>query len=512
MIEAREKYGPITLGLFAIVLTGVWAFASGTLGIGLSSGGFPVLIYGSLVVGFCTSVIALCLAQYGSAHPHEAGCTLIATKLGGPEWGRLCGFYTGGFHTLAVICTPAANILVACQLVATLGTIMHPDWIPHRWQIWLIFQALNIFYVVAIKFGFRYMNWVTNIAAAFLLITFLALLGVLGKSSTGAASNDFVWKNVVNETGWSTTIGVLIGISNIMYIYGPPHWLLNMAEDVKNPSRSLPIAISIQQVGNIFTLFAFYVAGGYAITDWSALLTTTYPAPAGALFEQATKSQGGAFALLFCVVLPTLIGTMSYISANLRLVHGFAATGALPYQDWLLRMDPQGEVPTNLLYLVAIVNFLLSCIYLGSYVGFTIILSSANLLYALGFFPIFLAFILTKGRYLGRNGWFKMPIWLGMSCALFSVVYLVLTVIIYCLPPLYPVTIENMNWSCVFGIFGMIFLSVIWKAYAKTRYVGYPDLLEGAGTEPENHHAIIEEDLKHSGNKGPDERAWEKTS
>lgn len=66
----------------------VWAYASGTLAIGLFSGGLPVLIYSSLAVGAGLSVMCVCLAQFGSAHPHEAGCTLIATKIGGPQWGR----------------------------------------------------------------------------------------------------------------------------------------------------------------------------------------------------------------------------------------------------------------------------------------------------------------------------------------------------------------------------------------------------------------------------------------
>jgi hypothetical protein len=76
------------------------------------------------------------------------------------------------------------------------------------------------------------------------------------------------------------------------------------------------------------SLFGFYVAAGYAITNWEALLETTYPAPTGALIQQVISSKGGAFVLMLCVVVPTLVGTMSYISANLRLVHGFAATGA----------------------------------------------------------------------------------------------------------------------------------------------------------------------------------------
>jgi choline transport protein len=151
-------------------------------------------------------------------------------------------------------------------------------------------------------------------------------------------------------------------------------------------------------------------------------------------------------------------------------------------------MDSHGEVPINLLYLVTVVNFVLSCIYLGSAVGFTIILSSANLLYALGFLPMFFCFIATRGRYLGKTGWFKLPLPVGMACATFSLVYLMFTVVVYCLPPIYPVTVQNMNWACVFAIFGMVFLTLVWKYYAKTRYFGFPDILEDLGSEGQQDH------------------------
>lgn len=104
MVEASKKYGPVTLGLFAVVLTGqvyrhfhryianigvrAWTFAAGTLDIGLFSGGFPVLIYSTLLIGLATSILAMCLAEFASAYPHEAGCAIIATKLGGLTRGR----------------------------------------------------------------------------------------------------------------------------------------------------------------------------------------------------------------------------------------------------------------------------------------------------------------------------------------------------------------------------------------------------------------------------------------
>lgn len=79
---------------------------------------------------------------------------------------------------------------------------------------------------------------------------------------------------------------------------------------------------------NSFSLFGFYVAAGYAITSSVALLDTTLPAPAGALLQQVISTNVGCFVMLLCVVFPTFAGNISYTSANLRLVHGFAATGA----------------------------------------------------------------------------------------------------------------------------------------------------------------------------------------
>lgn len=64
----------------------------------------------------------------------------------------------------------------------------------------------------------------------------------------------FVWAILQNDTGFSSDgYCVLLGICIALYAYGVPHWLVNLAEDVKNPSRAIPIALAAQQVGNFVT-------------------------------------------------------------------------------------------------------------------------------------------------------------------------------------------------------------------------------------------------------------------
>lgn len=65
---------------------------------------------------------------------------------------------------------------------------------------------MNVSFVAGIRVGFKYINWFTNIAGmylnimaglianvsavVFLIVTFFAVIGVLGKNSTGSSSNE----------------------------------------------------------------------------------------------------------------------------------------------------------------------------------------------------------------------------------------------------------------------------------------------------------------------------------
>ena len=65
---------------------------------------------------------------------------------------------------------------------------------------------------------------------------------------------NFIWESFENGSGWpSSVMGALLGLLGPLYAYGCPHWLLNMADDVKDPGRNIPVALLAQQIGNIVT-------------------------------------------------------------------------------------------------------------------------------------------------------------------------------------------------------------------------------------------------------------------
>ncbi|EXF78095.1 choline transport protein [Colletotrichum fioriniae PJ7] len=157
---------------------------------------------------------------------------------------------------------------------------------------------------------------IMNLSAILLCVTLFVVIGLLVGLPKHTASSESVWKTFENQTGWSKEIAVLIGIGGPLYGIGPTHWLLNAADEVENPRRSIPIALAIQHIGNILTLFSFYIAVGYGVSDWAAIVSSTYPSPIGAVFQQAVTSKTVTIGLL---VVMAVLSEMSMVSSRFTL-------------------------------------------------------------------------------------------------------------------------------------------------------------------------------------------------
>jgi choline transport protein len=139
----------------------------------------------------------------------------------------------------------------------------------------------------------------------------------------------------------------MLGLLGPIYGFGPPHFILNMAEDVKNPRKNMPIALAAQQIGSTILyaaqsgldpvfladswrlrLLSFYIAAYYTVVDYNALFESTFPSVVGAVYLDATHNKAVTLVLLITVLAPAFFACFSYFLANIRLLFGFARDGA----------------------------------------------------------------------------------------------------------------------------------------------------------------------------------------
>lgn len=53
------------------------------------------------------------------------------------------------------------------QVAVTCVNIFYQDWVPKKWELWLVYNAFNIFFLLALKFGTRLLPFLNGIGSEF---------------------------------------------------------------------------------------------------------------------------------------------------------------------------------------------------------------------------------------------------------------------------------------------------------------------------------------------------------
>ncbi|KAH6612394.1 amino acid/polyamine transporter I [Boeremia exigua] len=478
-MEAR-KMNAAQSSLYSLVLpkyakppstVNVWLFAAQALVIGIGAGGVPVLLYGTLGWGFLMSLQCISFAEFSSAYPSNIGCTLIATKLGGEKYGRFCGFATGYLHFVAGLVTPAALLAANAPSIAAIGTMASPDYVPKTWHIFLIYQATNVLCTFGSARSSNSLDRLATFGGLSLFIIYFASLGTIIAGAKEPAPSRTIWFDFANTTGWPTGLAALVGASLPLTGFGPTHWMMNMADETKNPRKSLPITLLIQQIGNIVMLFLFFLAIGYGVGgDWNAILESPVYTPLGAILDYAIPSWQGAVTIMVLILAFNVLSLVSYFNATIRLMHGFAITGAMPGSAYLAKYDIERNEPANMLKVTFMVTTLLGTLIFATSAVLNTLVGGCMTLYFVGYAPMFMAHILTGGQNLGDKGVFRLPRACSVLLAALNIVIVVFQAISFSLPPESSLQVDSMNWACVCT--GTVLLSVVlcWFSYGKDHY------------------------------------------
>lgn len=67
--------------------------------------------------------------------------------------------------TIAFI--PPVLILVLAELTFTCACLFHQDFVPKRWQVWLLFQFFNILFLFVLKYWSRIIGELNRIGSTY---------------------------------------------------------------------------------------------------------------------------------------------------------------------------------------------------------------------------------------------------------------------------------------------------------------------------------------------------------
>jgi amino acid transporter len=333
--------------------------------VGFERGGPVAVIWGWLLVGLFSTIIALAMAEIASAFPTAGGLYYWASKLGSPGW----GWTTGWFNLIGQIAVTAA---IGYGL-ATFGTVLFDSWFSYSAHMndWFGFSAnTSIFVLYAIfliaagiinMFQVSVTALLNTVSAywhmagvAFIVLVLIIVpdhhqsIGYVFGETVNASGYGNAADNFSNPAFWFVFgLGLLLSQYTITGFDASAH----MAEETRQASRQAAIGMYMAVVVSV-------------VFGWILLLAVTFAIPSteGALENigivvpwiwSESMGQNWADTLLFiCVVAQFFCVTASVTSAS-RMMYAFSRDRAVPGHP-LWSKVASNRVPRNAVWAIVV--------------------------------------------------------------------------------------------------------------------------------------------------------------
>ena len=446
----------------------------------LQTGGPSVMVWSWFVVGTMSFSIVASLAEVSSAFPTMGALYFWAYRLGGesPEkWGRFWSWMAGWLNLLGQIAGVASGGYAGAQVMAEITTLCSGRAVSAGGILGLYAVMLTVAGVVN-TFAEQLLTALCYISCAWQLAgTLIIVIWMLAASPT-LQSADFVFLSTNNDTGFgSFSYVALAGCLTAASVFTGYDTASHVAEETTQSHTSTPRAMLLA-VANALLLGALLIIGMLFCVPAAGVASVLSADDDGvglqAAYTMVWLAAVGKQPTIFFLVI-TLVAIECSNCANLtsaaRMVYSFSRDGALPLSSWWYKIDDLRGGPTRAIWLSLVVAFLFGVPGLVN----SSVLSALFSLTATGLYS---SYIIPLGLRVtvARHSFKPEPAWnLGRhSLLLHSVgfVWGTLMVIVLCLPSVYPVTIQNLNYSPL--ALGAVLLYALgaWQAGARHWFRG----------------------------------------
>jgi amino acid transporter len=398
-----------TIGLWQMVLYGSGSMlGSGIYGlIGQAAGAMGAAVWLAFLIAlFGAFLTALSYASLGSRYPRAGGEPYVTQRA---YRHRLLTHTVG----IAVACSGLTSIATGARVIA--GNFNRFEGLEN-WPVTLL-AALYLLGLASIVYrGIRESMWV-NVTASLIEAGGLILVIAVGLRYWGAAD---LLETPFSGTDAASGLALALVVQGVVlsfFAFLGFEDTINVAEEVKNPSRTLPLGLLLA-LGVTAILYIGVAITAVSVVPWRELAQANAPL-AEVMARAAPWFPAWAFLVLTIFAVGNT-GLINYITAS-RLLYGMARDNRLPKS--LAKVHPERRTPHVAVALILAI--LLSLVLAGDV---SQLAAATVLLLLLVFSAVNGALVILKLRRGETKGSFEIPIFVPALGALVCLTLLVLRI------------------------------------------------------------------------------------
>lgn len=429
-------------------LTNSWFGISASLITGIQSGGPLMIVYGIMIIAFISYCIGITLSELSSAIPSAGGQYVWTRVLSPRKHSAFLAYLCGSLAWAGSLFTSASMALSIAQMIMGFWRLFHPDHSTKSWELFVIYQLINVFLVVFNCYG-KYLPFIANGALYISLFSYTVItITVLVCARGRYQSADFVFVTFENNTGWqSSAIAFIVGLINPNWSFSCLDSASHLAEEVHGADRVIPIAILGTVTIGLVTSLTYAISMFFSITNLDDIINNGTGLPILDIYHQALRSDVGALCLGVLILLTACGCTISSHTWQARLCWSFSRDNGLPFSKYLSIVDPNLGVPLNAHLFSSVIVAVLGCLYLASSTAFNSMVVGCITFLLLSYL-VPTACLLYRGRDNIKHGVF----WLGkvgLFANIMTIAWALFALGFFSLPSFMPVTAGTMNYVCV---------------------------------------------------------------
>lgn len=459
--ELKKRFSTFSIITIGFSLTNSWLGISASLVTGIQSGGPLMIIYGILIVASVSVCVAVTLSEFSLAIPSAGGQYVWSRVLAPKKYSKFLAYLCGSFSWAGSVFTSASMALAIAQQLSSFYALMHPDYVSKKWQLFIIYQLVNVFIALFNCYG-KWLPKLGSISFWVSITSYCAILITVLVCARGKYRDaKFVFATFDNNTGWkSSGIGFIVGLINPSWAFSCLDSACHLAEETEKPRTDIPKALLSTVAIGFLTAFTYSIAVFFCVQDLDEILNSASGFPILIIYQQAVGSKAGTLILGLLVFLTAFGCTIGSHTWQTRLCWSFARDNGLPFSKRLSVIHPTLGVPVQAHIFSTFWVAVLGLLYLASDVGFnSMVVGSVTFLLLSYLVPTI------SVLYRGRNNIKHGPFWMGkfgLFCNIVTVIWAIFALVFYSFPPYMPVTRMLMNYVSVVMVGYFIWVGAYW--------------------------------------------------
>jgi amino acid permease (GABA permease) len=440
-------------------------------------GGGPVnIIWGWVLVSLIIICVASSLGEITSVYPTAGGVYYQAFMLAPARWRRVASWICGWLYLVGnITITLSVNFGTTLFFIGCVNVFEDADGNPvlegTTYQTYLIFLGITLLCNAVSALGNK---WLPLIDTAAIFWTFAGVIAimitVLVMAKNGRHDAKYVFTNFEASSGWTDGWSFCVGLLQAAYATSSTGMIISMCEEVQRPSEQVPKAMVATVFINTFAGLLFLIPLLFVLPDIQELILYAQPMPV--ILKSAVGSSGGAFGLVFPLMILAVICGIGCTTAASRCVWAFSRDGAVPGAKIWMKVNKKLDVPVNAMMLSMAVQLILGLLYFGSTAAFNAF-SGVGVICLTVAYAVPIAISLATGRKQVKTGKFYLGT-LGTVCNVISIAWTLLVIPLFCMPTTIPTTPETMNYASVVFVFAILVSGIWYWVWGHKNYAGPP--------------------------------------